>query len=389
MAPCTFHHAIKWLLYGCIASHVLKKAQGIAPRWSWETVMPFFHSCNETGLWSDEALDVISKFPMVTVEKGQGFLSNSSGYAEDHIITQLAAVKARDPTIQTVFYMNSVLNWFFYALAKEYENIPAYWLYDSTTHKPVRSKGDRAFQPQPSEGMLVFNHAIPAVRSLWKDVCYNAVNSGVVDGCFADSSFPDSKHTYTHLNASDRAAFEAGKVITNADITRKFGGEPGKPYPQNATGVLIGKRPDQKGINAIQIEDFEANEEHIQILLEAVAHGYLVQVHVSLKVEYSVTCGCSCITNELAAFLIGMGKYSYFGYGTWISPNLADVKSRWCPDFFTRPLGKPLGSSTRYANGIWRRSFSLGTNVTFDAHTNKGTIDWSGPSTEVEMTTRP
>ena len=35
--------------------------------------MTFFHACNESGLFSSEALDTIVKFPMVTIEKGQGF----------------------------------------------------------------------------------------------------------------------------------------------------------------------------------------------------------------------------------------------------------------------------------------------------------------------------
>ena len=36
-------------------------------------------------------------------------------------------------------------------------------------------------------------------------------------------------------------------------VTRLFGGEPGQPYTAGNTGVLIGKKPDQKGINAFQV----------------------------------------------------------------------------------------------------------------------------------------
>ena len=40
------------------------------PRWSWATVgdMSFAHLSNESGAWSEEALDVLAKFPMVTIE---------------------------------------------------------------------------------------------------------------------------------------------------------------------------------------------------------------------------------------------------------------------------------------------------------------------------------
>jgi hypothetical protein len=48
-------------------------AAAIRPKHSWGTVanMTFFHSCNESGLFSEEALDTIVKFPLVTIEKGQ------------------------------------------------------------------------------------------------------------------------------------------------------------------------------------------------------------------------------------------------------------------------------------------------------------------------------
>ena len=32
----------------------------------------FYHSCNFTGPYTDEALKTVAKFPFVTIEKGQG-----------------------------------------------------------------------------------------------------------------------------------------------------------------------------------------------------------------------------------------------------------------------------------------------------------------------------
>jgi len=96
------------------------------PRFSWETLgnMTFFHACNESGLLFSEALDTIVKFPMVTIEKGQGFHDNSTTCslaggecAEDKIISQAKAIKQRsDSRAFTVFYMNSVLDWYFYRM---------------------------------------------------------------------------------------------------------------------------------------------------------------------------------------------------------------------------------------------------------------------------------
>ena len=45
-----------------------------------------------------------------------------------------AAVKKRDPSISTVFYMNAVLSWYFYRMNDIYEKEPSEWLYASKTH---------------------------------------------------------------------------------------------------------------------------------------------------------------------------------------------------------------------------------------------------------------
>ena len=184
---------------------LLGGSNAIAPKFSWDTVanMTFFHACNESGLFNDAALRTITKFPLVTrlrifwhcrenmqnayalvfeqvtIEKGQGYNDGTHNFAEQKITAQCAAVKAIDPSICTVFYMNSVLSWYFYQMNGIYEKHPEQWLYDSTTGEPVKGPGDRHFDP-PKGGMLIFNHANEAMRTFWKGVCLNATASGVV-----------------------------------------------------------------------------------------------------------------------------------------------------------------------------------------------------------------
>lgn len=45
------------------------------PRFSWDTVPVFYHSCNFSGPFSDHAIEIMAKFPMVTIEKGQGVVN--------------------------------------------------------------------------------------------------------------------------------------------------------------------------------------------------------------------------------------------------------------------------------------------------------------------------
>ena len=39
------------------------------PKFSWDTVPVFYHSCNYSGPFSAEAVSVIARFPLVVVEK--------------------------------------------------------------------------------------------------------------------------------------------------------------------------------------------------------------------------------------------------------------------------------------------------------------------------------
>ena len=95
--------------------------------------------------------------------------------------------------------------------------------------------------------------------------------------------------------------------------------------------------------------------------------------------------GCPAMEDAAATFLIGAGENSYFGSGSWIIADgtgneerggLNDVQTRWCPELFEKPLGKPLALGKKGSDGVWRRSFSSGTKVTFDGATGKGSITW-------------
>uniref|UniRef100_A0A7S4B460 Beta-galactosidase n=1 Tax=Chrysotila carterae TaxID=13221 RepID=A0A7S4B460_CHRCT len=290
------------------------------PSHSWDSLgkMVFFHSCNRSGLFSQAALNTISRFSMVTIEKGQGFDTGQAGCAalqerppcaEAMIKEQLRRVKMHNTRVTTVFYMNLVLDWYFYDMHTMLESKPAWQLLDSRSGKPMRVSGDKVFDPPP-EGLLVFNHAVGEMREHWKKIC---IKSGA-DGCFADSSQEGSHLTSYYLNNEDGAAFEEGKVQTMRELTVQFSGRPGKPYNQYfPKGVLLGKHAGQRGINAFQIENFEANEQSIAELVEGVQRGYLVQVHGRRGTHIEFEHGCrgqdkEKYTDVVAAFLIGAGK---------------------------------------------------------------------------------
>jgi hypothetical protein len=50
---------------------LLRSTLALRPSWDWDTVghMAFTHTCNMSGPWSDNALDVLSKFPLVRISR--------------------------------------------------------------------------------------------------------------------------------------------------------------------------------------------------------------------------------------------------------------------------------------------------------------------------------
>lgn len=288
---------------------------------------------------------------------------------------QCKAIKQRDSSIATVFYYNAVLSWYFFSMDTTMQATPAYQLKDSTTGDAVHLGGDKHFDP-PKAGMLAFDHSKEDCRQYWVSACINATKTGVVDGCFSDSSEVDSHKTAHYLNEKDHAAFEFGKVQSMSTLTAYFGGKAGEPYA-GSDGVLIAKKPNQSGINAVQIEFFTPDEAGIAELMDGVSRGYLMQAHAGVNDQAS-TEGCNNMprmTTLVAAFLIAAGDDSYFGTGPWISPDLADVEQRWCPDLFDKPIGAPLGNATKVGT-VWSRSFASGTKVTLDTAAEVGNITW-------------
>ena len=87
------------------------------PKFSWDTLPAFIHGSNQSGPINAEAIQLMAKFPMVTVEKFQGPCANSHSplptpacNQEKLIIDALKQVKAINPNTSTIFYYNSVLD---------------------------------------------------------------------------------------------------------------------------------------------------------------------------------------------------------------------------------------------------------------------------------------
>lgn len=323
------------------------------PRFSWSSVPTFYHSCNLSGRFTDEAISFMARFPLVTVEKGQGVRDPTDRrYAEEKILETLRRVKAVDANVSTIFYYNSIMDWPFYRLHHDFVVHPQWWL-KRPGGSVCRQMGDCSFPN--CTGLLAFDFAQTAARDFWARECLNMTRSGFVDGCFSDRA-PD-----TPCGAG--ADYQEGHVLVHQQLQARLGG-----------GLLIANAGvDMPGVSGAMIEFFGPDEESIQKLLRSVALGKVVLAHAQCGG------GGAAITDSLAAFLVAAGPYSYYGCSNGWSVQTDPITQAWRPEY-NQALGVPRGPAVK-VSGIYRRTFiheAGATEVTFDTTEKEGFIRWAG-----------
>ena len=339
------------------------------PQFSWDTVPIFIHMCNASGPFNQEALQFFTRFPLITIEKGQGVNATQepykSNYAEDNIIDVCSAVKKLRPNITCIFYYNSINDWTMYWLHEIMAENPGYWLRDDKG-EVVLTSGDHHF-PQPSQGMLVFDFRQQEVVDLFAQECINLTIKypGIIDGCFVDkpnqNAFDKQKYNFTQ---EDLDKFQYGHNQTMLQ-TQSY-------LNKTNNSILISNNlyvPN--GIIATQLQGFIAYEPYMLDILQWTQRGVLVEARMNGEKD-----NCTDITDSLAAFLMVAEKYSYYGCSSgWF------VQDHWLDwhQEYDKPLGPPLGPGIKI-NNTWYRQFASGTNVTLKVLANGtmiGNIQWS------------
>ena len=319
------------------------------PMFSWDTLPVFFHSANESGLYSEESLRVIAKFQMVTIDKWQSFLDPGAN-DDDDMIRTMKMVKEMNPNIATYFYMSAYKHLkAFSKMYNELEQHPDWFLRDSDGTR-VRNR---------LQNLYAFDLSKPEVRQWWVDNCLYYINTTNGDGCYCDSSQRVNVKFTPPLSPEKEEAWVNGVALLTKEAQEALGDDK----------LLIGKAAKQPYVEGAQIEFFHAVNDSIVELMLGAQVGKVMQAHVP------ITQNCrDDLTNYEAAFLIGAGEHSYFGCGRWNSTNDDNTPLMWRPEY-DKPLGAPNGPAT-YKNGVWRREFSRGTTVEFDTSTNTGKIEW-------------
>jgi len=379
------------------------------PSWAWDTAgrMAFTHTCNASGPWSEDALDVLARFPMVTIERfmGQhercfakhraqwgppvGWLNRTHGdpscrnlanepacnctteeaplgatadarglFVEDHAIAALRQIKARNASVATIFYRDSARMWT--------NDQPSGWgrvpPQPRRLWNPTVFSADNAIASMHPEWLLrnrsgepvydsyqnnhVYNHADAGAVQAWVDICLRAALSGAADGCFADdASIGFDAHGMGH---ADWKMIATEWNTTNATARAWVAGH--RQALANLSmalgnGTLIANGGRSPFANGFMMEAARPSSSMITTIQASVRDGLINQVHTDM---YSAARNPD-VRDALAAFLIGTGPLSFFS-----GPFGWQVRQDWLD-----PLGivdlrqrwlpefdKPLGEAT-------------------------------------------
>lgn len=359
----------------------------VLPPFSWDKLPMFLHTQNTSGPWSPAALQRIAEFPIVTLEKSHDFPAQQRGHRLDKTTgVACAAIHAINPATKVLYYSNSLMA---YSCDPLYDVIEA----DPTLILKDANGQDVRFGQTP-HSLACYDVTSPALRRLFTDSCVNTTLSGNggCNGCFLDRAATQPwpvGNDYTAANSTNYLrGHEAQLYNTNAALikaTQSFALF-NNPGPLDNPGQML------KGGSAAMLEEWTASEDYIRRLQAAAKAGVLIEAHAG-NLQGGSDNYCESLTNSLAAFLIGMGEHHYyhcssgrtaFGIaGKWeTNPHWPDAPDEWLdprPEY-KRPLGVPLGDGVKGPDGVWRRSFSSGTNVSF-ANTSSGgpmsTIAWA------------
>lgn len=345
------------------------------PDFSWDRVPVFIHGCEGSGALNDSQLALLAKFPIVTIEKGQG--QDTPGPAEPKMAAAAAQYRAVRPGGWVIAYLNAILDWEMFGLHEQFAARPELWLRNASGD-PVRMPGDNHF-PQPKEGMLTFDHSQRATRDLFVSECVNFTRpaGGGFDGCFIDRADyalavqGKLRSTYGMTNESVQALIE-GQELLMAELQDAVGSD--HMVIAKDKGKTAGFK-DIRFSNTLFLTDSfcsgkmaECSEE-LHAARDAAKRGQMVQAHgqggYNDEANFNFT---------LAAFLCFAEEHSHYSYSEgWYFSGV-----HWWEQW-DRPLGAPLGDAVVNGTGAkesWRRSFAGGAVAWVDLAEHKGRVDW-------------
>jgi hypothetical protein len=258
-------------------------------------------------------------------------------------------LKAANPKISVILYLNSVMLFPFYSLATRF------W-FDAPTDSLLLHNADGSLGTIQNDAGLgnltVPNWGLPTARNVMLNEIRNYTSGGAFDGIFSDKAVKDSSngqicnHGCINLTHTDAVAWSAGHRQLMQDAQILLGGG----VNMRKAGSLNGN----DGPNVSTYTEFSATLDNVQKLGE---------LRKQVTGDVFAYAGKHCDDSIVAAYLIGLEPRVFLQCEDWLEE-------------FGFPLGEPNGAASAKGQ-VYTRAFASGTVATFDAKENKGSVKWA------------
>ena len=333
------------------------KSLGHYPAFGWDTVPLYVHIRKDT-VFTDEEIQYLATFPLITFEKATGH--RDSGSVEAGTLKAARAVKAINPDTRILYYRNVIVHYGSYAANASLKDIPEAFLVG-------REGNDKLIRKR----IQAYDLSNKALRNWWIDAVEDVCSDPSIDGVFLDGVVKVLEPVFLKgvITPEKKAAELAGYVAMMADTRKMLG-----PQKLMLANILRARFSDSglsyiKALDGSYIEGFEGAvgmsrkdyvAQGIRDFQKAARQGFIVAYTCGLgrNLQDADEAPRSAGRNgnsvrwrrdaqsrfdyQLAIFLICAEKYSYFdlkdGYDakkskTWLTR----------PADYDRPLGPPKG----------------------------------------------
>ncbi|MGB6222283.1 MAG: putative glycoside hydrolase [Haloferula sp.] len=338
------------------------------PRWSWDTPQSYIHVGRTPGIFPQSDIDFLARTSnFVCLEKAHAL--DQLGSTEEGIKRDAGRLKAKNPDMKVLFYMNSILNFGpFYDILNVVNNSSDLVLRESNGNI-VRKNG----------GSQIYNLPDPGFRDWWAGIAGDSISKYNSDGVFADALFQANGYRQ-YMGASGGSASVAQVVTWQNDqmsragdsmrdvrpegglvIVNGFRGTNGLQWLPGADGAIAEHFTAYGTATASQIRnDLNTFSSIVDAGKIAIFKGwpdpdFVFTNSEKMKEPYDDLAleARNKISFSLACYLLVAEPYTYFAY-SWgyrhANGSLVDYPE------FRMPLGKPLGKAQ--ANGwSYTRSF--------------------------------
>ena len=364
------------------------------PDFSWDTIPLYMHVRKATA-FTDEELDYLSSFPLITLEKTTGL--RSSGSTDQGTIVAAEAIKDRNPRAKVLFYRNVLVHYGGYSFDGRLSQIQHPFLIDT--------RGQTRLVRNASEAYDLSN---PEVVAWWVDTALEVCRHDAIDGLFLDGNIKAlTPYLSRQLSPGKKEAVTAGYL----DMVRRIRAGTPKSDLLIANMIRAGYFPDAglgylESFDGSYIEGFdvvvgktteaEIVAKGIAAFQQAARDGKIVAMTLGLgesvadatKIDDTRTRvdGLPAMEERvnylIGLFLVCAERYSYLYVHDGYSADLhrGECQSKvWLKRFpqYDKPLGPPLGPATR--NGfVYSRRFKH-VNVLVDLEKKQARLDWLTP----------